>query len=144
MKSLLAPLLSLVLLPGCFIFVDDREEPDPPPEPVNSAPYINPEESWWLCELDESNDDYFFEFQASVIDADGLWNVEEVAVTVYAEGDHESALDSFALYDEGEGIWAGVVWEDESNLFCGEAIDVLYEVWDEDGEYDRFLQRYGD
>ncbi len=144
-------LFSLVLLTvatsglsGCFIFVDDNDDPAPPPAPVavNHAPVFDGNDSWWLCEYDPYADDYYFEFQAVVDDLDGWGDVAFVDTTVFLAGDHSYVVDTFELVYEGQGVWGGLMWERESNLFCGEAVDVLYEAWDSYGELSDLLIRY--
>jgi hypothetical protein len=140
----LTALLTLALLPGCFIFLDDDYDDDDVViivvEP-NSAPEIIEADTWWLCDYDGAADTYFFEFQASVDDLDGFGDVRFVDVTVEDAITNEY-LDSFGLVYEGGGIWGGLIWEDESNLFCGEEINVIVEAWDTEEAYDRLLIRY--
>jgi hypothetical protein len=138
--------LSLILLPGCFVFIDDvdhdheDEDVSPPPEP-NYDPEIDRDGTWWLCDYDEIADDYFFEFQAVVDDWNGEWDVTYVEVTIFEAG-WDYQIDGFSLIHEQDNTWGGLAWERESELFCGEPIDVLFEAWDYDGAYDTFMLYY--
>ena len=136
-------LVTLFALPGCFIFVDEDLDDDYEPvvEFVNSAPEIVESESWWMCDYDAAANAYFFEFEAFVDDYDGYWDVEYVDVTVNDVVTGET-LDGFGLIHEQDGVWGGLIWEDESNLFCGEAVDVIIEAWDSEDAYDRVMIRY--
>ncbi len=140
---LVASVVTLTSLPGCIFLADPRDDPAPiPPAPRNGAPEILLDGTWWLCDWDEIDQDYFFEFQVEVWDADGDLDVADAAVTVYPADDPGYVLDSFSLFDEGDGIWAAIVWERETDLYCGEAIDVVYEAWDESGATDRIVEPY--
>jgi hypothetical protein len=129
----LRPLLllaSVAVLPGCFVFVDDG--PDP-----NAAPRIVASSTTWSCGWDEAAGDYAFEFQTRVTDADGAADVFEVLVDVFPSGSGD-ALESFALLDEGSGLWGGRILESDSALRCGDAYDVRFEASDSDGARDQF------
>ena len=145
-RTLLLLALTLTFLPGCFFIVDEDDDDDyyeeePPPPVVNYRPEIDTDGAWWQCDYDESADDYFFEFETLVNDYDGDWDVDFVLVTVFEAGwDYE--IDSFSLIHEDGNMWGGLVWERESELFCGEPIDVLFEAWDRDGAYDSFTLFY--
>ena len=145
--KLLAALTTLALLPGCFIFVDDEDFDDDDDttiivvEESNAAPEILAADTWWTCDYDGPANAYFFEFQARVDDLDGLGDVSFVDVTIEDAVTGEF-LDAFGLIYEGEGIWGGLVWEDEANLFCGEEIDVIVEAWDVYEAYDRLVIEY--
>lgn len=136
-------LATLAGLPGCFFydFDDDPEVEYRDPEPVNARPFIVAEDTWWTCDLDEDYG-YFFEFQALVEDDDGLRDVEYVDVSVFEAGYEDVDLGFFTLNYEGDGIWGGIVWEDESDLWCGDPVDVLFEAWDRDEAYDSLMVRY--
>ena len=136
--SLLA--LSSFLLPGCFFIVaqDDDDDDD---VILNEAPELIESLSYWNCDLDSQMGEYWFEFQTVVEDLDGLGDIEYVDVTVL-EPDTGFEIDSFALIDEGEGVYGGLVWESESSLYCGEPQDVLFEVWDFAGGYDSLTLYY--
>jgi len=144
LRPLLLAALSLSLLPGCFIFVgesdDDDDYNEPPPE-VNYEPEIDAEASWWFCDYDEQADDYFFEFETWVDDWDGDWDVDFVEVTILEAG-WNYEIDGFTLIHEDEAQWGGLVWERESELYCGEPIDVRFEAWDRSGAYDSFTLYY--
>ena len=56
--------------------------------------------------------------------------------------DREVLLDDFGLLDEGSGIWGGLVWEVDSNLRCGERVDVLFQVGDLRGDTDELWLTY--
>ncbi|MCO4770423.1 MAG: hypothetical protein KDA24_10370 [Deltaproteobacteria bacterium] len=141
-------LIATSSLTGCFVFVeedvyvDDDDSVYQPPPVVNHAPVFDGNDSWWLCEYDEVRDDYFFEFQAVVDDLDGWTDVEFVDVTIFLADDPDYMIDTFGLVYEGEGVWGGLVWERESDLFCGEAVDVLFEAWDNYGDRSDMLIRY--
>ena len=145
--ALLAPVL--LLAPGCFFIIEDDDDDgpvpvdqaDPQPEPVNTPPIIISEDSWWACDWDPSSAEYFFEFQAVVEDDDGPRDVDWVDVTVYEAGS-DRWIDGFTLLQEDGPVWGGLVWEDESNLWCGEPVDVLIEAWDSVDHYDSLLIRY--
>lgn len=145
LRSLAPVTAAALLLQGCFIFVDDFDDDDDddyePPPAVNYEPEIDSAETWWFCDYDEGADDYFFEFQASVRDPDGDWDVQYVDVTVY-RADTDLEFGSWSLMDEGDGIWGGLVWERESELYCGEPVDVVFETWDYDGAYDSMTLWY--
>jgi hypothetical protein len=130
-------------LSGCFLFVEEHviEDHDPPP-PVNHAPEIVEEGTWWLCDWDEVEFDHVFEFQIEVWDPDGDRDVVDAFVTVMLADDPGCVLGEFDLFDEGGGVWGGLVWERESDLFCGEPIDVRYEVYDAYGAGDGMTERY--
>jgi hypothetical protein len=143
--TLLAALFTLTTLPGCFIFMDDYEDEENATiiivEESNAAPEILAGDTWWICDLDGPADAYFSEFQAHVDDLDGLGDVQFVDVTI-EDAITGEYLDSFGLIYEGDGIWGGLIWEDESNLFCGEEVDVLVEAWDYEEAYDQMLITY--
>ncbi len=142
--KLIAALTALSLLPGCFIFLDDDYDDDDTViivEESNAAPEILAADTWWTCDYDGPANAYFFEFQAHVDDLDGLDDVRYVDVTV-EDAITGEYLDAFGLLYEGRGIWGGLVWEDESNLLCGEEIDVIVEAWDAEDAYDRLVINY--
>ena len=132
--------LSCFLLPGCF-FIVDRDDDDDDVVPLNESPELIESMSYWNCDLDSQMGEYWFEFQTVVEDLDGLGDIEYVDVTVL-EPDTGFQIDSFALIDEGEGVYGGLVWESESSLYCGEPQDVLFEVWDFAGGYDSLTLYY--
>jgi hypothetical protein len=132
--------LSSFLLPGCF-FIVDQDDDDDDVVPLNEAPELIESLSYWNCDLDSQMGEYSFEFQTVVEDLDGLGDIEYVDVTVL-EPDTGFQIDSFALIDEGEGVYGGLVWESESSLYCGEPQDVLFEVWDFAGGYDSLTLYY--
>ncbi len=137
--------LALSALPGCFIFVeDDDDHVDRVEEPVwvNSVPEFDVGDSWWACDWDETRQDYYFEFQARVEDWDGPHDVLYVDATVFLADDADYMIDTFGLIHEDGPIWGGLVWEAESDLYCGEAIDVLFEAWDGAGDKAELLLRY--
>ncbi len=144
LRTLTLLALSLTLLPGCFIFVDDVDDDDDDDRvdvDVNYSPEIDPDGTWWRCDYDPAANDYFFEFQAIVDDWDGDWDVGYVDVTIVEAGT-DWEIDGFALLHEEDAMWGGLVWERESDLFCGEPIDVIFEAWDWDGAYDAFVLYY--
>ena len=128
-----------LLLSGCFVFVDDDD--DPPV--VNYQPEILSEETSWGCDYSASAGDYFFEFVTVVEDDDGPGDVEYVDVTVY-EANTDYEIDSFPLLYEGDAVWGGLVWESESNLYdwCSHPIDVRFEAFDRAGGYDTYTLYY--
>lgn len=128
------------LLPGCF-FIVDGDDDDDDVVPLNESPELIESMSYWNCDLDSQMGEYWFEFQTVVEDLDGLSDIEYVDVTVL-EPDTGFQIDSFALIDEGEGVYGGLVWESESSLYCGEPQDVLFEVWDFAGGYDSLTLYY--
>ena len=132
-------LLALATLPGCFIFVDEVDDHDDhgsEPVFVNHLPFIDEGETFWLCDFDEGRQDYFFEFQTLVLDDDGWRDIDGVEVSVYLADHPDYLVGSFGLMAEGDGFWGGLVWESESDLFCGEAVDVVFEAWDSYGDTD--------
>ncbi len=145
-KTAAALLLALPLLSlqGCFVFVDDHDDDDIV-EPVitNSTPWVLDgfDETWWECAFSAATGDYYWEFQATVDDPDGLDDIWFVDVFVYVD-DSEVLLDDFGLVDEGDGVWGGLVWEQDSNLRCGERVDVLFEVGDLAGDFDQLWLTY--
>jgi len=146
LRVLLTLTLASTLLPGCFIFFeeedDDHEDYEPAPTPPpNAEPEIVSDETWWFCDIDESANEWYFEFQAVVEDWDGAVDVEFVDVTVYDPIDGFT-IDGFSLLYEGDAVWGGIVWEFESNLYCGEPVDVVFEAWDYHGGYDSFTLYY--
>jgi hypothetical protein len=126
--SILGLLLLALTANGCILFVPVDDDDDDS-APTNSAPTIDDSSTSWRCDLDSSNGDYFWEFETLVQDADGLDDVDEVRVTVYEAGTG-SSYGNWDLVDEGSGVWGGLVWEDESDLFCGDPVDVVFEAWD--------------
>jgi hypothetical protein len=137
-------LLPLLMLQGCFIFVDDHDDDD---DDVivyaNAAPIVLDgfDETWWECAFADGEGDYFWEFQATVDDRDGLSDVQWVDVFVYFD-DGDTLVDDFGLINEGDGVWGGLVWETESNLRCGERVDVLFQVTDFAGDVDELWLAY--
>jgi len=133
--------LLLAALPGCVVYVDDDDDDDIPF--VNELPYILEDEvsTYWSCGLDEMVSEYSFEFQTIVGDPDGLNDIDEVFAYV-DDADTGEALDSFDLMNEGDGVYGGLVWEDESFLYCGEPIDVTFQVWDLHGDSASFTLFY--
>ena len=138
--------LSLATLPGCFVFLDDDDDDhvDVYEEPVivNAVPEFDASDSWWQCDWDEQRADYWFEFQAHVDDFDGPRDVQYVDATVFLADDPGYMVDTFSLFYESDGRWGGIVWEAESDLYCGEAVDVLLEAWDSAGAKAELLIRY--
>lgn len=138
--------LAFSTLPGCWVFIEDDDDDviivDEEPVYVNSAPVFDASDSWWQCDWSDQREDYWFEFQAHVDDFDGSWDVQYVDATVFLADDPDYMVDSFPLLHEDGPIWGGIVWEAESNLYCGEAIDVLFEAWDSDGAKVELLIRY--
>ena len=135
----LAPIL-LAALPGCFVIVEGDDDDAPF---VNDLPYIYEDENstYWSCGLDEMVSEYSFEFQTIVDDPDGLSDIDEVIAFV-DDADSGVELDSFDLMNEGDGVYGGLVWEDESNLRCGDPIDVTFQVWDVHGDSASFTLLY--
>ncbi|MEE2830166.1 MAG: hypothetical protein VX498_13330 [Myxococcota bacterium] len=135
-------LLSFVVtaLNGCFLIFDGDDDDD---IILNSDPEIIASETFWVCDLNEQVGDYYFEFQAVVDDLDGVDDVEFVDVTVF-DSDFGGVVDTFSLIPEGGGVWGGLVWELESNLFewCGLPIDVQFEAWDFHNGYDSLTLYY--
>ena len=129
MTPVFAMMLGFGGLSGCIFVVDDdgyREH----------APRIHEGiDTYWFCEYDAASHDYYWEYQAEVSDADGLGDIQYVDITFYDAftGDYVDQMD---LFDEGGGIWAAWSWERETNLFCGEAYDVMLYVEDRDGNSD--------
>lgn len=137
--------LATSALSGCFVFVDDDDDDVivvEEPVYVNSVPEIDAGDSWWQCDWSDQREDYWFEFQAHVDDFDGPRDVQYVDATVFLADDPDYMVDTFALLYESDAIWGGIVWEAESNLYCGEAIDVLIEAWDSHGDKAELLIRY--
>ena len=122
---------------------DDDDAVGDDDDAANSPPFIVLEETYWLCEYSQSADDYFFEFQTLVDDLDGPGDVVEVLVTVLEAGT-EFVIDEFGLIYEGDGLWGGIVWELESELYewCGEPIDVRFDAWDYAGANDWVVLYY--
>jgi hypothetical protein len=113
---------------------DDDAAGDDDDDIDNSAPQIVEDDTYWLCEYSEPADDYFFEFQTGVTDADGLEDILDVQVTVLEAGT-TAAIDDFLLIYEQGSIWGGIVWEAESDLYewCGAPLDVRFTAWDTAG-----------
>jgi hypothetical protein len=124
----------LAVLTGCIVVVDDEPPGNRPPEVLAS-------DTAWQCQEDVSQG-WYFEFQARVRDDDGFDDVVLVWVTVLPPNQSEPVIDEFDLFDEGAGIWGGVVWEDQSNLICGQGIDVLFTALDEAGDRGSLLLTY--
>lgn len=141
LRLVLMLVMAPMVLPGCFVFVDDDDD-DPPPV-VNYLPEIIGAETEWFCEYSETANDYFFEFVTVVEDDDGPSDIEYVDVTVY-DADTTWEVDSFGLLYEGDAVWGGIVWEEESNLFewCGRPIDVTFVATDRAGASDTFTLYY--
>lgn len=137
-------LLPLLTLQGCFIFVDDYDEDDDDDVVfTNAAPEIlrGYDETWWECGFSDAQGDYYWEFQATVDDLDGLEDISFVDVFIYLD-DATYLVDDFGLIDEGDGVYGGIVWESESNLRCGERVDVLFQVGDFVGDLDEVWLTY--
>jgi len=132
--------LLLALLPGCFIIVDGDDDDD---VITNEIPFIYEDEdsTYWACDLDEGMGEYWFEFQTVVDDLDGLADIDQVNATVF-DAETGGELDSFRLIDEGAGVYGGLVWESESFLYCGDPMDVTFEVWDLLGDSHSFTLYY--
>jgi hypothetical protein len=120
--------LALAPLAGCFIVVEEEDSSTEPLD-INHTPTIIAELTWWTCEFSPSVGEYYFEFQAVVDDLDGWSDVSDVNIYFF-EPSSASVLDSYSMHYEGEGVWGGLVWEDESLLFCGDATDAIIEAWD--------------
>jgi len=100
------PLLSsLVLLVvgsamgGCIFVLDDE------PHSYGHAPrVVNSGDTYWFCEYDAAQHDYYWEFQAEVDDADGVGDIYIVDVTFYDAytGDW---VDTIPLFEETGHIW---------------------------------------
>ena len=139
--------LTLLALQGCFIFVDRDDDDDDDDDDYtvveNAAPAVLDgfDDTWWECAFSDNQGDYYWEFQATVDDLDGLSDIAWVDVFVYVD-DREVLLDDFGLLDEGSGIWGGLVWEVDSNLRCGERVDVLFQVGDLRGDTDELWLTY--
>ena len=131
-------LAAMTSLSGCILVVDGVDDDSGIP---NGIPYIVEDDTYWNCALDDVVGVYFWEFQAGVGDADGLADVESVLVDVVL-ADSGFLLESVNLIDEGAGIWGGLVWEDESELYCGDAVDVTFTVYDFWGDSDSFTLYY--
>jgi hypothetical protein len=145
----LIPLVATSPLAGCFVFIDDTHDPGPPREPEpepepepNFAPFIDLSRSYWACDWDADHLDYFFEFQAAVEDADGAWDVAQVDVSVVLADGSDLMLGTWGLLHEDGEIWGGLVWESESDLYCGEPVDIVIEAWDFRDAYDRVVLRF--
>ncbi len=130
-------LFVMASLSGCIFVVDRTSDNDID----NAIPYVIEEDTYWNCALDDVVGVYFWEFQAGVGDADGLSDVETVIVDIVLS-DTGFMLESVNLIDEGDGIWGGLVWEDESDLYCGDAVDVTFTVYDFLGDSDSFTLYY--
>ncbi len=131
---------------GCLFVVEEPEPTAVVDEPVvyestppNQRPVIFPESTAWWCEF--ADGDYAFDFETEVDDSDGLGDIDTVEVTVLLAGTGHQ-IDEFLLFDEGFGRFGARVWESESNLYCGEPIDVRFEVWDWAGEFDAVVLWY--
>jgi hypothetical protein len=118
-------------LQGCFIVVEEEDNLTEPSSEslLSAAPRIVEDLTWWTCEYSPYEGSYYFEFQAVVDDADGWSDVSEVNIYFFAS-ESPSVIDSFSMHYEGEGVWGGMVWEDETALYCGEATDAIIEAWD--------------
>ena len=145
LRATLMLIASCSLLPGCFVFVDEVEVDDDDDDryepPANALPEIQTNETWWSCDYSESTGDYYFEFQAVVEDWDGPMDVEYVDVTVYEAG-YSYEYGAFTLNYEGDAVWGGIVWEHESDLYCGDPVDVVFDAWDVHGAHDQFTLYY--
>jgi hypothetical protein len=130
----------LGFLPGCFIIVEDDDDDD---TFSNELPFLFEDEdsTYWNCGPDDITGDQAYEFQTVVGDPDGLSDIDEVIAFVY-DADSDAQLDAFDLFDEGDGVYGGFVWEDETTLFCGEPIDVTFQVWDVHGDSASFTLYY--
>ena len=130
-------LFAMTTLSGCILVVDGTRDDDGD----NAVPYVVDEDTYWNCALDDVVGVYFWEFQAGVGDADGLSDIDSVVADVVLS-DTGFMLESVNLIDEGAGIWGGLVWEDESDLYCGDAVDVTFTVYDFLGDSDSFTLYY--
>jgi|GEM_PF-6004476 len=106
-----------------------------------SPPLIDATETGWACDYYPDRGDYAFEFVTAVDDADGPLDVREVLVTVFL-ADRDIVLDSFFLNYEANGIWGGIVDESDSDMLCGDPLDVQFEAWDSAGLSDVLFLPY--
>lgn len=128
----LTPLFVAMLgtsLGGCFVFVDDDDYDGHAPRVHEGV------DTYWFCEYDASNHDYYWEYQAEVSDADGLGDIQYVDVTFY-DAYTGQFVDQMELFDEGGGIWAAWSWERETDLFCGDNYEVMFYAEDWEGNSD--------
>jgi hypothetical protein len=128
----LASMLWAMSLGGCFFVIDD-------PHDYGSDPVVYDNgDTFWFCEYDAPNHDYYWEYQAEVWDADGLGDIRQVDVTFYDSwsGDY---VDQVEMFDEGGGIWGAWSWERETALYCGDVYDVVFYVEDWDGNSDSLV-----
>lgn len=133
---------SLLALPGCVVVVDDDGHHEPLP---NHSPYVleGDDLTWWWCADSPADGDYFWEFQATVDDLDGLGDIESVDVYIY-RAERDELVDAYGLLDEGGGVYGGLVWEADSYLFCSDPVDVLFEVVDVHGDVGTLWDLYYD
>ena len=107
-----------------------------------SAPAIreSPVDTWVDC-YDAGVEEWLFEFQAVVNDADGFTDVDWVTVT-FAEYVTGAIAGEYTLNYEGDGIWGG--WIEEASatntLYCGLGFeyDVTFRAADRSGLTDTF------
>jgi len=119
---------------GCF-FIDDDDHHGY----HGSAPVVeNNDYTYFFCEYDAYYNDYYWEYQASVWDADGLGDIRFVDVTFY-DLYSGSYVDQVQLFDEGGGIWGAWSLERETNLWCGEPYEVVFTVEDYSGLSDSLV-----
>ncbi|MBJ94163.1 MAG: hypothetical protein CMP23_06745 [Rickettsiales bacterium] len=134
--TVLASVLILTIgLQGCFVIIEEDDRGEPMPTVYDDGPQIINALSYWTCDYSSPDARYFFEFQAVVDDPDGWRDVIEVNIYFF-ETQSARLVSGFSMHDEGEGTWGGMVWEDESAMYCGEPMDVIIEAIDQFGERD--------
>jgi len=139
LERYLLPLFSLMALVvgttmgGCiFVLEDDPHSYGHAPRVVNSG------DTYWFCEYDAAQHDYYWEFQAEVDDEDGVGDIYVVDVTFYDAYTGEW-VDTIPMFEETGHIWGSWTWERETYLYCGDAYDVVFYVEDWEGNSDSLV-----
>jgi len=129
MAPTLLVLVSSLSLGGCFYTDNDDHR-------YGSAPVVrNSGDTFYFCDYDPQEHDYYWEYQAEVHDADGLGDIYAVDVTFY-HAFSGAFVDRVDLFEEAGGIWGAWSWERETQLFCGDDYEVVFYVEDYDGNSD--------
>ena len=119
-------------LGGCVFVVDEPHDYGHSPAVYDSGA------TYWFCEWDTHQHDYYWEYQAEVYDADGLGDLRLVDVTFY-DTYTGAYVDQVELFEESGGIWGAWSWERETRLYCGEAYDAVFYVEDWNGNSDSLV-----
>jgi len=138
-------LLILGLLAGCPAPTDDDEtggddDSGSAGDDADATDGVSPvvldsANTYWLCQYDPAQQDFFWEAQAEVEDAQN----DVVTVTAVFLPEVGQWVTQLPLESQGDGTWHGTGWEAELGLDCGGSYDVLFEAVDEAGNMGSLL-----